>query len=141
MDQLLKTPATTIASEIKAKKAGTPGKDVVAVYNLTSVTNPSSSAFRAADFFGFEGTFKPAAVISYEQTQLVSTRIIPAGPHGGEMMCGYSRANGPETSECIWVTSSTFGQVEFTVGNALVKYNGASAIAQTIRNAVEIPAS
>jgi hypothetical protein len=140
--QLVKTPAATIASEIKAKGAGTPGKDVVvAVYNLTSVTDTSSSDFKAVDFLGFDGTFKPSAVIKYEQTQLVSTRLVPAGPHGGEMMCGYSRANGPETSECVWATTSTFGQVEFTIGQTLAKFNGASSIAQTVRNAVEIPAS
>ena len=129
------------AAEIKARGAGQPGKAVVAIYDLGSVTNPSSSEFKAAVFVGYDGTFKPAEVIKYEQTQLVSTRMVNAGPHGGQMMCGYDRSTGSDASECLWVTTSTFGQVEFIEGETPVKYQGASDIAQTIRQAVEVPAS
>ncbi len=113
----------------------------MAIYDLGSVTNPASPDFKAAVFVGYDGTFKPAEVIKYEQTQLVSTRMVNAGPHGGQMMCGYDRSTGSDASECLWVTTSTFGQVEFIEGETPVKYQGASEIAQTIRQAVEVPAS
>ena len=48
------------------------------------------------------------------------------------MMCGYDRSTGSDASECLWVTTSTFGQVEFIEGETPVKYLGASEIAQTI---------
>jgi hypothetical protein len=114
---------------------------VVAVYNLGSVTSPQSQDFKAAVFVGYEGTFTPAAVIRYEQTQLVSTRMVNAGPHGGEMMCGYNHSTGSDASECVWVTNSTFGQVEFIEGTTPVKYKGASNVALTVRDAVEAPVS
>jgi len=138
---LAENQAAPVAAQIKARGAGKPGKDVVAVYNLGSVTSPQSSDFKAAVVVGYDGTFNPAAVIKYEQTQLVSTRMVATGPHGGEMMCGYNRSAGSDASECLWVTPSTFGQVEFTVGEKPVKYQGASKIALTIRNAVEVSAS
>ncbi len=111
------------------------------MYDLSSVTNPSASDFKAIDFVGYDGTFNPAAVIKYEKTQLISTRMVNAGPHGGQMMCGYSRSNGSDASSCFWVTKSTFGQVDFVEGETPVKYQGASNIALTIRQAVEVPAS
>ena len=138
---LAKSRAAPGAAEIKARGAGQPGKAVERIYDLGSVTNPASPGFKAAVFVGYEGTFKPAEVIKYEQTQLVSTRMVNPGPHGGEMMCGYDRSTGSDTSECLWVTTSTFGQVEFIEGETPVKYLGASEIAQTIRQAVEVPAS
>ena len=67
--------------------------------------------------------------------------MVNAGPHGGEMMCGYNRSTGSDASECVWVTTSTFGQVEFIEGSTPVKYPGASDIALTVRDAVEVPAS
>jgi hypothetical protein len=81
-------------------------------------------------------------MIKAEKAQLTSTRMVNPGPHGGEMMCGYTRnAAGADASECLWVTPTTFGQVQFTVGQSLVKYQGASNIAATIRQAAEVPAS
>jgi hypothetical protein len=138
---LAQNQAASVAAQIKAKGAGKPGKDVVALYNLGAVTSTQSSGFKAAEFVGYEGTFNPAAVIRYEQTQLVSTRMVNAGPHGGEMMCGYNRSTGSDASECVWVTNSTFGQVEFIQGTTPVKYKGAANIALTVRDAVEVPAS
>jgi hypothetical protein len=128
------------AAQIKARGAGQPGKPVVAVYDLGQITTLGSPGFKAAVFVGYDGTFNPAEVIKYEKTQLVSTRMVPAGQHGGEMMCGYSHSTGSDTSECVWVTSSTFGQVGFIEGSTPVKYLGASSVALTIRNAVEVPA-
>ena len=127
--------------QIKARGAGQPGNATFAMYNLGSVTTPGASDFKAVTFVGYDGTFKPAAVIKYEQTQLVSTRMVNAGQHGGEMMCGYNRATGSDASDCVWVTTSTFGQVKFIEGSTPVKYPGASDIALTVRNAVEVPAS
>ena len=138
---LAENQAAPVAAHIKAKGAGKPGKAVVAVYNLGSVTSPQSQDFKAAVFVGYEGTFTPAAVIRYEQTQLVSTRMVNAGPHGGEMMCGYNHSTGSDASECVWVTNSTFGQVEFIEGSTPVKYKGASNVALTVRDAVEVPVS
>jgi hypothetical protein len=138
---LAENQAAPVAAQIKARGAGKPGKDVVALYNLGSVTSPQSSDFKAAAFVGYEGTFNPAGVIKYEQTQLVSTRMVNAGPHGGEMMCGYNRSSGSDASECVWVTNTTFGQVEFVEGSKPVKYQGAANIALTIRDAVEVPVS
>jgi hypothetical protein len=132
---------STIAAEIKSRGAGRPGKNVVAVYDLGSVATPGSSGFKAVVFDGYDGTFSPAAVIKFEKTQLVSTRMVSAGPHGGEMMCGYNRSTGSDTSECVWVTNSTFGQVTFIVGSTPAKYFGASDIALLVRDAVEVPAS
>ena len=134
------TAAAPVAAQIKARGAGTPGRDVIAVYNLGNVTTPGAPGFKAAEFVGYDGRFYPADVIKYEKTLLVSTRLVPTGSHGGEMMCGYSRSTGSDTSECVWVTDSTFGQVKFIEGSTLVKYLGASNVALIIRNAVEVPA-
>ena len=134
------TAAAPVAAQIKAREAGTPGRDVIAVYNLGNVTTPGAPGFKAAEFVGYDGRFNVADVIKYEKTLLVSTRLVPAGSHGGEMMCGYSRSTGSDTSECVWVTDSTFGQVKFIEGSTQVKYIGASNVALIIRNAVEVQA-
>ena len=65
------------------------------MYDLGSVTSPASSNFKAITFVGYEGTFNPTAVIKYEQTQLKSSRLVNAGPHGGKMMCGYNHRPAP----------------------------------------------
>jgi hypothetical protein len=137
----IKSVVSSVAAQIKAKGAGTPGKDVIAVYDLSSITTPGASGFKAVNFTGYDGTFKPAAIIAAERAQLIDTRMVPAGPHGGEMMCGYSVVDGSDTSECVWATTSTFGQVEFVIGTSAVKYLGASSIALTVRNAVEVQAA
>jgi hypothetical protein len=128
------------AQAIKARGAGNPGQQVIAMYDLGHVTNVNSSNFKAVGFVGYGGTFNPAKVIQYMKTQLVSSRMVNPGPHGGEMICGYSTAEGSDASECAWVTATTFGQVHFVKGSALVKYPGASRIALEVRNAVEVKA-
>ena len=132
--------ASTVAAQIKGRGAGKPGRYVIAVYDLGKVTTAGASGFKAAVFVGYDGTFNPAKVIKFEQTQLVSTRMVNPGPHGGEMICGYNRSSGSDASECVWVTSTTFGQVEFIEGSTPVKYQGASNITLTVRDAVEVPA-
>ena len=127
------------AAQIKARGAGRPGKAVFAMYDLGSVKIAGASGFKGAAFVGYDGTFNPAAVIKYEQTQLVSTRMVNPGTHGGEMMCGYNRSTGSDASECVWVTGTTFGAMEFIEGSTPVKYLGASNVALIVRNAVEVP--
>jgi len=138
--KLAHSESAALAAEIKAKGAGHVTKDVVAMYDLGPVTSTQSSDFKAVGFIGYDGTFNPAAVIKFEQTQLLSTRMVSAGSHGGKMMCGYTTLSGADASECVWVTPTTFGQVEFIVGQSQVKYPGAAALALQVRDAVEVPA-
>jgi hypothetical protein len=113
------------------------------VYSLSQETTVTASDFKAMGFTGFEGTFHPDAVITYMKTQLTSTRMVSPGPHGGLMMCGYLTSpisNGP-ASECLWVTPTTFGMVQFIVDREQAKYSGTSALTLEVRNAVEVKAS
>jgi hypothetical protein len=80
-------------------------------------------------------------VIELERAKLVGSRVVTAGPHGGEMVCGYSTATSPEASECVWVTKTTLGEVQYINGPIPVKYSGLSNLALTVRNSVEVPAS
>jgi hypothetical protein len=130
----------SIAQAIKAKGAGHPGKELIAMYNLSRVTNVWADNYKAVAFVGFDGTFNPNAVIQYMKTQLISTRMVSAGPHGGLMMCGYNTSSGRKASECLWVTPTTFGMVQFIVDRAEAKYSGASTLTLQVRNAVEIKA-
>jgi hypothetical protein len=67
--------------------------------------------------------------------------MVNPGPHGGQMMCGEDTSSGSDNTECLWVTSTTFGEVDFVAGQSLTKFTGnASVIALDIRNAVETPA-
>jgi len=66
--------------------------------------------------------------------------MVKAGTHGGEMVCGYNTSGGSDASECVWVTKTTFGEVEFLNGQEPVKYPGAADLALQVRNAVEVPA-
>jgi hypothetical protein len=133
--------AAPVVAEIRARGAGRPGQAVVAIYDLGPVTSVTSSAFRGAAFVGYDGTFNPAAVIRLERSLLHSSRVVKAGPHGGEMVCGYDISTGNQASECVWATKTTFGQVEFVAGQVPVKYPGAAKLALEVRNAVEVPAS
>lgn len=128
---------------IKAAGAGVPGQEVVAMYNLSSVTSVWADNYMAIGFVGYNGTFKPDAVIAYMKTQLTSTRMVSAGPHGGQMMCGYyvSPSTEKQASECLWVTPTTFGMAQFIVDRTQSKYSGASALTLELRNAVEVRAS
>jgi len=130
--------ANSIAHGIKAKGAGQPGKEVIAVYNLTPVSSMSATGFKAITFVGFDGTFSPDAVITYMKTQLSSTRTVSAGPHGGRMMCGYNTSTAVNASECVWVTPTTFGWVQFIVNDSEAHYPGSSTLALELRNAVEV---
>jgi hypothetical protein len=128
------------AAQIKAKGAGQPGASVAGIYTLGTVTTVSSSDFRGILFVGFNGTFDPASVIKVAQSELVSSRVVSAGPHGGDMVCGYNTSTGPDASECVWVTPTTLGEVQFLHAATPVKYPGAAALALDVRNAVEVHA-
>jgi hypothetical protein len=133
--------ATPSAAQITAKGAGQPGASVVGIYTLGTVTTISSSDFRGILFVGFNGKFDPAAVIKVAQSELVSSRVVSAGPHGGDMVCGYNNTStGKDASECVWVTPTTLGEVQFLQAATPSKYAGAAALALNVRNAVEVHA-
>jgi hypothetical protein len=132
--------SSTVASALKAKKAGTPGQSVTGVYDTGSVTTLTSSAYKGIVFIGYDGTFDPAAVIKIVRSHLTSSRVVEPGPHGGKMACGYNTTSGT-ASECVWVTKTTFGIVEFFKGGQAVKQGGAHALALKVRQAVEVKAS
>ena len=129
---------SAVVNEIHAKGYGKPSKVTVGVYDLTPVTSITSSAFRGIAFTGWDGTFNTNSVIRLEQSMLVSSRVVQAGPNGGQMVCGYSTSGGPEASECVWVTKTTFGEVQFLKGEVASKYPGASKLALEVRKAVEV---
>ena len=56
------------------------------------------------------------------------------------MVCGYDTSGGSDASQCVWVTKTTFGEVEFLKGQTTVKYPGASKLALEVRSAVEVHA-
>ena len=85
---------TVVARALHAAGGGHVTKDVVAMYDLTSVTSPSDSNFQAVSFLGYEGTFNENNVIAFEQTQLRFSRTVKAGPDGGKMICGYATTTG-----------------------------------------------
>ncbi len=132
---------TAVAEALHSSGAGHVTKDVLAMYDLTSVTSPSDSNFQAISFLGYQGTFNENTVIAFEQTKLKSSRMVKAGPDGGKMICGYATTTGgAQASECVWVTKDTFGQVQFIAGQTAVKYPGASGLALEVRDVVEVPA-
>ena len=130
--------SSPVANEIKARGYGKPGKVTVGVYDLTPVTSIASSNFKAIAFIGYDGTFNNKSVIGLERSMLESPRVVKAGPNGGEMVCGYNTSGGSEASECVWVTKTTFGEVQFLNGQMAVKYPGASKLALEVRSAVEV---
>ena len=127
-----------VVGQIKTRGYGKPGKVTVGVYDLTPVTSIDSSAFKGIAFVGYDGTFNPKSVINLVRSTLVSSRVVNPGPHGGDMVCGYDTSGGSEASECVWVTTTTFGQVHFLEGQVAVKYPEASKFTLEVRNAVEV---
>ena len=132
--------ATPSAAQIKAKGAGQPGASVVGIYTIGPVTSVASSDFRGILFVGYNGTFDPAAVIKVVQSELVSSSVASAGPHGGNMVCGYNTSTGTDASECVWVTPTTLGEVQYLEGAYPAKYPAAATLALDVRNALEVHA-
>ena len=80
-----------------------------------------------------------SAVIKIAEGELKSSRVVKAGPHGGQMVCGYSSTSGSaEASECVWATKTTVGQVQFLKNATPVKRGGTSGYALKVRDAVEV---
>ena len=134
------TKAVPSAAQIRAKGVGQPGTSVVGIYTIGPVTSVSSSDFRGILFVGFNGTFDPAAVIKVAQSELVSSSVVSAGPHGGDMVCGYNTSAGSDASQCVWVTPTTLGEVQYLQAAYPVKYPGIAALSLQVRNAVEVHA-
>ncbi len=148
LDKTVTGPLTTaarnalapVASSLETVKAGRPGTVVTGVYDLSPASSIGSSAYKGIVFVGYDGTFDPAAVIKIVRADLRSSRVVDPGKHGGKMVCGYNTSSGTDASECVWVTKTTFGVVQFFKGQELSKYPGAAKLALEVRNAVEVPA-
>jgi hypothetical protein len=136
-----KDQLTPIVDTLRSEGAGRTTKDAIGIYNLGQVTSTASSAYKGIVFVGYDGTFNVKSAMKVVRAHLVSSRLVTAGPHGGQMVCGYSTSNGTDASECIWVSQSTLGMVQFISGEHAVKYPGAGLIALQVRQAVEVPAS
>jgi hypothetical protein len=136
-----RSQASPVASALKKAKAGTPGQVVTGVYDTSTVQSFTSGTYQGIVFFGWNGTFDPAAVVKVVRAHLASSRVVSPGPHGGQMVCGYDTTNGPASSECVWATKTTFAIVEFIKGGKAVKQGGAPGRALKVRQAVEVKAS
>jgi hypothetical protein len=135
---ILENQAKPAATEITAKGAGQPGTPVVGIYNLGTVTSSASADYKGLVFVGYDGTYTPAAVVKVEESLLKSARVVSAGPHGGDMVCGFSEPTGSgEVSQCVWVTKTTLGNVEFIQGEDLTQNPDAAKLALKVRTAVE----
>jgi hypothetical protein len=130
-----------LVADLKAKGAARPGKAVTGVYDLGAVSSTTSSAYKGIVFVGYDGTYTPATVARIVRARLLSSRAVKPGPNGGDMVCGYNTTTGSDASECVFVTKTTFGVVEFIEGDVPVKYPGASNLALEVRNALEVHAS
>jgi hypothetical protein len=128
----------SVSSALKAKKAGDPGKSVTAIYDTGRSSDFTASTYNGLVFIGYDGTYDPAAVIKIVRSHLKSSRVVAPGSHGGEMACGYNVTTGADASECVWVTRTTFGVVEFIKDGEPGRQSGASALALKVRQAVEV---
>jgi hypothetical protein len=128
----------TVASALKGKKAGKPGKSVSAIYDTGGSSDYQAKTYNGMIFIGYDGTYDPAAVIKIVRGHLKSSRAVAPGPHGGQMACGYNTELDTEASECVWVTKTTFGIVEFIKDGGPGKQAGASDLALKVRSVVEV---
>jgi hypothetical protein len=128
----------TVASALKGKKAGKPGKSVSAIYDTGGSSDYQAKTYNGMIFIGYDGTYDPAAVIKIVRGHLKSSRAVAPGPHGGQMACGYNTELDTEASECVWVTKTTFGIVEFIKNGGPGKQAGASDLALKVRSVVEV---
>ena len=110
---------------------------VTGIYDTGGSSSYTSSTYQGLVFVGYDGTFDPAAVIKIVRSHLKSSRVVDPGAHGGQMACGYN-TTAADASECVWVTKTTFGVVEFIRDGQTAKQSGASALALKVRQAVEV---
>jgi hypothetical protein len=133
----LKGANSNIIKKMASTGAGKPGKSVIGVYDTGRSTSLESSSYKGLMFIGYDGTFNPTKLMNLVQSNLKSSRVVNAGPHGGKMVCGYDTSSGSEVSECVWATTTTFGTVGFFNGGHPAKINGAPNLALKVRAAVE----
>ena len=134
----MKGQSAPITNKLASSGAGTPAKSVVGIYDMGTSSSLTSPSYKGLVFVGYDGTFTPANVIKLVQKNLVSTRVVvDAGPHGGQMMCGYNTVSGAAASECVWATKTTVGIVEFYNHGHPAKVAGFGKLALEVRDAVE----
>jgi hypothetical protein len=131
---------TPITSKLAAAGAGKPTKTVVGIYDMGASSSLASASYKGMVFVGYDGTFNPANVVKLVRPHLTSARVVNAGPHGGQMVCGYYTSNGQTASECVWATTTTMGVVEFYNHGHPAKIGGAPRLALKLRDAVEASA-
>ena len=136
----VKAASAKITGKMASTGAGKPGKAVIGIYDMGTATSLGSPTYKGLIFVGYNGTFNPQKLINLVRTQLKSSRIVSAGPHGGAMVCGYDTSSGAPASECVWATTTTFGEVGFFSGGHAVKVGGAPGLALKVRDAVEVRA-
>ena len=137
----MKRQSAPITSKLASAGAGKPAKSVVGIYDMGASSSLTSPSYKGLVFVGYDGTFNPANVIKLVRKNLVSTRVVvDAGPHGGQMVCGYNTTSGAEASECVWATTTTMGVVEFFNHGHPAKVAGFGKLALEVRDAVEVRA-
>ena len=137
---VVESRSAPLADSLRSGGAGRVTKTVIGIYDLGPVTSITSAAYKGIVFVGYNGIFNPQAAIKVVRAHLVASRVVNAGPHGGDMVCGYNTSTGADASQCVWVTRSTVGAVQFLSGPYPVKYPGASKLAVKVRDAVEVQA-
>ena len=113
---------------------------MVGIYNMAATSTMTSASYKGMVFVGYDGTFTPANVVKLVRSHLTSARVVNAGPHGGQMVCGYNTSITPAASECVWATTTTMGVVEFYNNGQPAKISGAPRLALKLRDAVEVRA-
>ena len=135
---VVKSRSAALADSLRSGGAGRVTATVIGLYDLGRATSLTSPAYRGIVFVGYNGTFSPQAAIKVVRAHLVASHVVNAGPHGGSMVCGYNTSTGSDASQCVWVTKSTVGAVQFVSGPYPVKYPGAAKLAVKVRDAVEV---
>ena len=129
-----------ITSKLASAGAGKLTTSMIGVYDMGTSSSLASANYKGVVFAGYEGTFNPANVIKLVRSHLQATRVVKAGAHGGQMVCGYTTSNGPAASECVWATTTSMGVVEFYDHGQPAKVSGPGKLALKVRDAVEVRA-
>jgi len=136
----IKGATANVVKKMASVGAGKPGKAVVGVYDMGASSSFKSASYKGLIFVGYDGTFNPTKLMNLIRKNLKSSRVVNAGPHGGQMVCGYDTSSGSPVSECAWATTTTFGTVGFVNHGELAKITGAPRLALKVRDAVEVRA-
>jgi hypothetical protein len=136
----MKRQSAPITNKLASAGAGQATTSVVGIYDMGASSSLASASYKGMVFVGYDGTFTPATVIKLVRSNLVSTRVVKAGAHGGQMVCGYTTSNGTSASECVWASTTTMGVVEFYNHGQPAKVSGPGKLAVKLRDAVEVRA-